>query len=130
MTGPFPVLAHDLAWRLDSADFEPDGQTIYVGTRPFDDGWVAAVIRIDGCGDEGEALWLGKCVHADVLAHLRFVNQQQVPSEAVDVETGVPPGGVGWSVAVYVTLSAAAEAQALKDFLSRYAAAACGTPEV
>jgi hypothetical protein len=117
----YPPLQHGLAHHLSDSGFTPGRQSVYVGIRPVDDGWVIAVIRIDDCIDEADAVWLGSRIHADLLAHMRFTNQEDVPLEAVGVEQGVPAGGEGWSVAVYVTLGSMREAEAMVGFLTTYA---------
>ena len=91
-------------------------QKIFTSTRPTDDGWVMAVIRIDDCTCEVAAVFLGTRIREDVLIHLCFSNQEAVPAEAVDVEHGVPDGA-GWSVAVYVTLRSMREAETMVGFL-------------
>lgn len=117
----YPPLQHGLAHHLSDPGFSPGGQRVHVGTRPVDDGWAIAVIRIDDCTTAAEAIWFGSHVRADLLTHLRFANQEDVPLEAVDVEHGVPAGGGGWSVAAYVTLGSMREAEMMKDFLTVYA---------
>ncbi|WP_292072850.1 hypothetical protein [Brevundimonas sp. UBA7534] len=117
----YPPLKNGLAHHFSAPDFIPGGQTVYVGVRPLDDGWVIAVVRIDDCADEAEAVWLGSRIRTDMLAHMRFTNQEDVPLEAVDVEQGVPVGGSAWSVAVYVTLSSMREAETMVAFLTAYA---------
>lgn len=116
----FPSLSHGLRLHLSDARFTRSEQAVYFGTCPAGDGWVAAVIRIDNVISETEASWLGARIHGDLLTHLCFSNQEEVPPEAVDVEHGVPEGGVGWSVAVYVTLASSTEAKAMKTFLIDY----------
>lgn len=122
----FQPLQHGLEHHLSDGCFTANGQVVYVGTRHLVDGWVAAVIRIDNIISETEAGWLGAHIRADLLTHMRFVNQEDIPPEAVDQEQGVPLGGVGWSVAVYVTLASSAEAIALKAFLTTYVGEALG----
>lgn len=117
----YPPLQHGFSHHLSDPRFTPGGQSVYVGTRPIDDGWVVAVIRIDDCTSEDEAVWLGARVRADLLTHLCFANQEAVPVEAVDVEHGVPADGAGWSVAVYVTLGSMRQAGEMMDFLRTYA---------
>lgn len=120
MTMMYPLLQHDLGHHLSDPHFTSGGQAVYVGTRPVNDGWVIAVIRIDGCLNENEASWLGTRIRDDLLTHMRFANQDYVPQEAVDVECGVPAGADIWSIAVYVTLGSMAEAEAMKTFLTNY----------
>lgn len=116
----YPPLQHGLAHHLSDPGFTPGGQSVYVGTRPIEDGWVIAVVRVDDCTDESDAVWLGSRIRADLLTHLRFTNQEDVPLEAVDVEHGVPAGGRAWSVAVYVTLGSMREAKMMVAFLAAY----------
>ncbi|URI14338.1 hypothetical protein [Brevundimonas albigilva] len=102
---------------------DPSGaQEVFVGTRAVDDGWVVALLRIDGCTSEEQAAWFGSVVQGDLHAHLRHANQEDVSAEAVQVEWAVPAGGVGWSVAIFVTLGSMAEAMAVAGFLKEYAA--------
>lgn len=117
----YPPLQHGITHHLSGSGFTPGGQAVYVGTRPAGDGWVAVVIRIDGVVSEAQASWLAACIHTDVLTHLRFANQEDVPPEAVDREHGVPIGGDDWSVAIYVTLGSIQEAEVMKGFLTEYA---------
>lgn len=116
----YPPLQHGLAHHLSASGFTPGGQSVYVGVRPVDDGWVIAVIRIDDCMNEAEAVWLGSRIRADVLTHLRFANQESVPDEAVDAECGVPQGSRTWSLAVYVTVASSDEAAAMREFFEVY----------
>lgn len=117
----YSPLDHSLALHLDAAGFTAAGQQVHVGTRPLPDGWVIAVLRVDNCTSQAEAAWLGACVQADVLTHMRFCNQQAVPLEAVEVEHGVPNGAASWSVAVFVTLGSMDEADVMREFLTAYA---------
>jgi hypothetical protein len=117
----FLPLQHGLGHHLSDPRFAASGQIVYVGTKPLADDWVVAVIRIDNVVSETQASWFGACIGADVLTHLRFANQENVPPEAVNVEHGVPAGGVEWSVAVYITLGSMREAKAMVDFLTGYA---------
>jgi hypothetical protein len=96
-------------------------QQVFAGTRPVDNGWVMAVIRIDDCTSEAEAIWFGERIREDLLIHMSFTNQENVPAEAIDVEQGIPVGGAGWSVAVFVTLGSMMEAQAMLKFMKNYA---------
>jgi len=116
----FPPLQHGLGRHLADPRFTASGQVVYVGTKSLADGWVVAVIRIDNIVNEAQAFWLGDHIRADVLTHLRFANQEDVPPEAVGAEWGVPDGALGWSLAVYVALASPAEAAALKGFFSGY----------
>ena len=122
---PYLPLSHSLRQHFFGPHFKPGGQELFVGTRWLDGGEVAAVIRIDGCATEAGAAWLGRQIHADLIAHMRFVNQADVPSEAVIHEYGVPAGAVDWSVAVYVILGSAEQAQAMVIFLTEYGALQC-----
>lgn len=96
-------------------------QEVFVGTKLVDDGWVIALLRIDGCTSEHQAAWFGTCVQDDLLTHLRYANQEDVPAEAVQVEWAMPDGGSAWSVAIFVTLGSIAEAKAMVYFLKDYA---------
>lgn len=116
----FLPLQHSLRRHLTDREFTPGGQTIYVGTRPTGDGWVAAVIRIDDCISEVEASWLGARVRDDVLVHLRYTNREDVPDDAAVMEAGVPAGGSSWSVAVYVDLASLDQAKAMAAFFAEY----------
>lgn len=120
MTLVFKPLQRNLGEHLSDPRFTASGQVVYVGTKPFADGWVLAVIRIDNVISEAEASWLGARIRADVLTHLRFVNQEPVPDEAVGSECGVPHGSSAWSLAVYVTLASTGEAAALRKFFEAY----------
>lgn len=102
----------------------PGALEVFVGTRPMEDGWVIAVLRIDGCTTEKQAAWLGGRVHADLLAYLRHANQEEAPDEAVEAEWAIPADATTWSVAVFVTLGSMLEAMAMTDFLKAYAAPA------
>lgn len=117
----FPPLKHDLTRHLSSPGFTPGGQSVYAGVRPTDDGWAIAVFRVDDCTDEAEAVWLGTRIRCDLLTHLRFANQEDVPEEAVGEEYGVPSGGIGWSIAVYVVLRSKGEAERMVSFFRGYA---------
>lgn len=118
-------LGHGLRQHFLGPQVKPGGQELFVGTRSLDEGDVAAVIRIDGCATEAGAAWLGRQIHADLIAHMRFVNQDDVPVEAVTHEYGVPAGGADWSVAVYVILGSAEQAQAMVNFLTEYGTLPC-----
>lgn len=118
----FSPLQRGLLRHFAKPQVTPGGQQIFTGTRPVDDGWVIAVIRIDHCTNEAEAIWLGSRIRADLLTHLCFTNQEKVPVGAVEVEHGIPPGGLGWSVAVFITLGSINEAEAMVSFLKGYAA--------
>jgi len=80
-----------------------------------------AIIRIDGCTDAEEARWVGQRIGADLLAHLCFVNQENVPSEAITTE--FREMDTEWTVAVHVTLMSLDEATRMVDFLTTYASA-------
>jgi hypothetical protein len=122
----YPPLDHGLRHHFLGPQVTPGNQQLFVGTRPVDGGEVASVIRIDGCATETEAVWLGEQIHADLISHLRFVNQEEVPFEAVTHEHAVPLGGVDWSVAVYVILGSAEQGEAMVAFLTEYAGVAVG----
>ncbi|RYG82194.1 MAG: hypothetical protein EON59_14320 [Alphaproteobacteria bacterium] len=64
-------------------------------------------------------------IHADLITHIRFVNQDEVPFDAVTQEHGVPAGGVGWSVAIYIILGSADQARAMVSFLTEYGRLPC-----
>lgn len=85
------------------------------------DGWVAAIIRLEGRANHDEAAWIGARIQADVVDYIGVMNDEDVPLEAVAIECGLVPGVAGWSVAVYVTLASAQEAGAMFDFLTAYA---------
>lgn len=118
-------LGHGLLQHFLGPEVTPGGQDVFIGTRPLDGGEVVAVIRIDGCATEAIAAWLGRQIHADLIAHMRFVNQNDVPIEAATHEYGVPAGAVDWSVAVYVILGSADQAQAMVSFLTEYGTLSC-----
>ena len=111
-------LGHGLRQHFQGSQVKPGGQEVFVGTRSLHGGEVAAVIRIDGCPTEAGAAWLGGQIHADLISHMRYVNQDEVPFEAVTHEYGVPAGAVDWSVAVYVILGSVEQAQAMVRFLT------------
>lgn len=121
----YPPLRHGLRQHFLGAQVKPGGQGLFVGTRSMNGGEVAAVIRIDGCSTKAEAAWLGQQIHADLISHMRFINQEEVPFEAVVHEYGVPTGSVDWSVAVYVILGSAGQAQAMVGFLTEYGRLPC-----
>lgn len=116
------ISRHRLADHLLTCPGPPGAQKVFVGTRPIEDGWVIAVLRIDGCTTEKQAAWFGGRVQSDLLDHLRHANQEEVPAEAVEAEWAVPTGAATWSVAVFVTLGSMLEAVAMTDFLKPYAA--------
>jgi hypothetical protein len=116
------LLRHRLADHLPDCPGPPGAQEVFVGTKPVEDGWVIAVLRVDGCTTEKQAAWFGGRVQGDLLAHLRHANQEEVPAEAVEAEWAVPAGASTWSVAVFVTLGSMLEAMAMTDFLKAYAA--------
>ena len=95
----YPALGHGLQQHFLGPQVTPAGQELFVGTRSLDTGEVVAVIRVDRCPTEVAAAWLGQQMHSDLLTHMRFVNQEEVPFEAVTHEHGVPAGGTDWSVA-------------------------------
>lgn len=117
----YAPLLRRLTNHLSDRPDPPGVQEVFVGTKGVDDGWVIALLRIDGCTSEEQAAWFGGIVAGDLLTHLRHANQEDVPAEAVQVEWAVPAGGLGWSVAIFVTLGSMAEATALVDFLKDYA---------
>lgn len=99
----------------------PGHQRVLVGTKPLDDGWVMSIIKIDGCTDEAEAVWLGQCIQSDLIEYISIANDEVTPVEAVRVESGQIAPGTGWTVAVYVILASREEAAAMFDFLTAYA---------
>lgn len=117
----FPPLQHGLMRHFVGPEITPGAHAIYVGTKPTDDGWVMAVVRIDGCADDVEAAWLGGQIRSDLLSHIRHLEGHEVPEGAVISEHGVPAGGLDWSVAVYLTLGSHEQAQSMKQFLGEYA---------
>lgn len=117
----YSPLQQRLADHLKSRPAPIGVQEVFVGTKPVDDGWVIAFLRIDGCTSEHQAAWFGTCVQDVLLTHLRDANQEDVPAEAVQVEWAVPDGGLTWSVAIFATLGSMAEAKAIVDFLKDYA---------
>ena len=114
-------LQHGLARRLGAPECTPGGQRVLVGTKSMGDGWVAAIIRLDGCASHDEAAWIGARIQADLVDYIGIMNDEDVPMEAVPVECGAAAGSETWSVAVYVTLASAQEAGAMFDFLTAYA---------
>lgn len=117
----FPPLRRRLRAHFEEPNVTPGRQRAYVGKRPLDDGWVMAIVRIDGCTDAEEAMWLGQRIRADLLTHLRFINQEHVPVEAVNIEIGKVE--TEWAVAVSVTLISLEEAARMMEFLEAYASA-------
>ena len=117
----FPPLKRRLRVHFEEPNITPGRQRAYVGRRPLDDGWVMAIVRIDGCTDAEEAIWLSQRIRADLLTHLRFINQEHVPVEAVSTEIGKLE--TEWAVAVSVTLISLEEAARMMDFLTAYASA-------
>ena len=115
------LFEHGLARHLGAPEFTPGGQRVLVGTKSMGDGWVASIIRLDGCASHDEAAWIGARIQADLVDYIGIVNDEDVSMEAVAVECGLGPGVAGWSVAVYVTLASAQEAGAMFDFLADYA---------
>jgi len=115
----FPPLRRRLRAHFEEPNVTPGRQRVYVGKRRLDDGWVMAIVRIDGCTDAEEAMWLGQRIRADVLTHLRFINQDHVPVEAVNIEIGKVERE--WAVAVSVTLISLEEAARMMEFLEAYA---------
>lgn len=99
----------------------PGDQRVLVGTKPLDDGWVMSMIRIDGCTNEAEAVWLGQCIRSDLIEYISVANDEVTPREAVGIESGQIAPGAGWSIAVYVVLASRQEAAAMFDFLTAYA---------
>lgn len=129
----FPPLQHGLMRHFAGPEITPGAHAVYVGTKPTDDGWVMAVVRIDGCADDAEAAWLGGQIRSDLLSHIRHLEGHEVPEGAVISEHGIPAGGVDWSVAVYLTLGSHEQAQSMTQFLGEYArphqAASGASPE-
>jgi len=115
------LFEHGLARHLGAPGFTPGGRRVLVGTKSKGDGWVAAIIRLDGCASHHEAAWIGARIQADLVDYIGVMNDEDVPLEAVAIECGLVPGVAGWSVAVYVTLASAQEAGAMFDFLAAYA---------
>ena len=109
-----------------SIEVTPGQQRVLVGTKPLNDGWVMAIIRIDGCTNDAEAAWLGQRIRSDVIEYISVANDKVTPVEAVGIESGQIASGAGWTVAVYVTLASREEAAAMFDFLTTYATAAKG----
>lgn len=99
----------------------PGHQRVLVGTKPLDDGWVMSIIKIDGCTNETEAVWLGRCMQSDLIEYISIANDEVTPVEAVMVESGQIAPGTGWTVAVYVILASPEEATAMFDFMTAYA---------
>lgn len=117
----FPPLERHLVDHLAGLGVWLGSQEVYVGTRPLDDGWVAAVLRLDHFARKDEAVWLGERVQQDLVAHLCHSNQEDVPIEAVEVEVGRPSGAADFSLAVFVCLASMDEATRFVSFLRRYA---------
>lgn len=115
----FPPLRRNLRGHFYAPSVTPGCQRVYVGKRALDDGWAMAIIRIDGCTDAEEARWVGQCIGADLLAHLCFSNQENIPSEAVTTEFGEMD--TEWTVGVHVTLMSLDDAAKMVDFLTTYA---------
>lgn len=115
----FPPVRRRLRVHFAEPNVTPGRQRAYVGKRPLDDGWVMVIVRIDGCTDAEEAIWLGQRIRADLLTHLRFINQEHVPVEAVSTEIGKLE--TEWAVAVSVTLISLEEAERMMEFLEAYA---------
>lgn len=111
----------DLADHLLACPFPLNAHEVFVGKRPVEDGWVAVALRIDGCASKDQAVWLGDHIQIDLVAYLRHTNQEDVPLEAVQINWAVPEGASTWSVAIYVVLGSAMEADAMADFLTAYA---------
>jgi hypothetical protein len=53
------LIEHGLARRLGAPLFTPGGQRVLVGTKSMGDGWVAAIIRLEGRASHDEAAWIG-----------------------------------------------------------------------
>lgn len=117
----FPPVRRRLRVHFAEPNVTPGRQRAYVGKRPLDDGWVMVIVRIVGRTDAEEATWLGQRIWGDLLAHLRFINQEHVPVEAVSTEIGKLK--TEWAVAVSVTLISLEEAARMMDFLTAYASA-------
>ncbi len=117
----FPPLEHRLVDHLSGSPIRQDTLEVFVGTRPVDDGWVAAVLRIDRFSRKQDADWLGIRAHADLLTHLSFVNQETVPIEAVEMEVARPECSRLYSCAAFVALANMTEAEAFVSFLTEYA---------
>lgn len=106
---------------LTGTEVTPGHQRVLVGTKSLDDGWVMAIIRIDGCTNDVEAAWLGQCIQSDLIEYISIANDEVTPVEAVGVESGQIALDAGWTVAVYVILASREEAAAMFDFLTAYA---------
>ena len=115
----FPPLRRYLRSHFNEPSVTSGRQRAYVVKRALDDGWAMAILRIDGCTDAEEARWLGQSISIDLLAHLCFANQENVPSDAVTTEFGEMD--TEWTVAVHVTLMSLDEAARMVDFLTTYA---------
>lgn len=98
-------------------------QRVFVGSRPPEDGWTTAIIKIEGCTDAAEAVWLGQRIRSDIIDHITITNDEVTPVEAVGVESGFSAIGAGWIVAVFVILATQEQAAELCDFLTAYASA-------
>lgn len=85
-------LRHGLARHLGEPEFIPRVQRVLVGTKSMGDGWVAAIIRLDGCASHDEAAWIGARIQVDLVDYIGIVNDENVPVEAVAVECGVAAG--------------------------------------
>ena len=118
----YPPLQRRLADHLPDRPDPTGVQEVLVGTKVVDDGWVIALLRIDGCTSEDQAAWFGSVVQGDLITHLQHANQEDVPAEAVQAEWAVPAGGLGWSVAIFVMLGSMAEAMAMANLLKDYGA--------
>lgn len=117
----FPPVDRQLIDHLARLDVWTGSQEVYVGTRPLDDGWVAAVLRLDSFTRMDQAAWLGERVRYDLVAHLSHTNQEKVPLEAVVVEVGRPEGVAYFSLAVFVCVASMDEATRFVSFLRHYA---------
>lgn len=117
----YDLFQRDLADHLLACPFPLNAHEVFVGKRRVEDGWVAVALRIDGCISKDQAVWLGDQIQIDLVAYLRHTNQEDVPLEAVQINWAVPEGASTWSVAIYVVLGSATEADAMADFLTIYA---------
>jgi len=54
----------------------PGHQRVLVGTKPLVEGWVMSIIKIDGCTNEAEAVWLGQCIQSDLIEYISIANDE------------------------------------------------------
>lgn len=96
-------------------------QRVFIGSRPLEEGWTMAIIKIEGCTDAAEAAWLGQRIRPDIIEYISMANDEVTPVEAVGVESGFNVAGAGWTVAAFVILASREEAAEMCDFLTAYA---------